>query len=49
MATPSAILSVLVSADTQDAVAKISKFDRQLQAANDVAKKGIEARRRRHV
>ena len=44
MATPSAILSVLVSADTGEAVAKLSKFDRQIAATTEVARKGIEAR-----
>ena len=44
MATPCAVLSVLVSADTEKATAQLSKFDRQLQATSDVARKGIEAR-----
>ena len=43
MATPSAVLSVLVSADTADATAKLSKFDRQIAATTDVARKGIDA------
>ena len=44
MATPSAVLSVAVSADTEKAIAQLSKFDRQIAATTDVARKGIETR-----
>ena len=41
---PSAILSVLVSADTQRAAAELSKFDAQVKTVQRQAEKGIEAR-----
>lgn len=44
MAHPSAILSVLVNADTAAATANLTKYDRQLQAVNDSARNGIETR-----
>src|ERR1700746_1357671 len=44
MATPAAILSVLVQANSSAATATLTKFDKQMAATNEVARKGIEAR-----
>jgi TP901 family phage tail tape measure protein len=44
VATPDAILSVLVEANTAEATAKLTKYERELEKANAVAKKGIETR-----
>src|SRR5262249_56412830 len=44
MATPAAVLSILVSADTKQASAALTKYDKQLEATNEIAAKGIETR-----
>lgn len=44
MATPAALLSILVDANTAEATTRLSKFDRQLTAVSDKTRKGIEAR-----
>lgn len=44
MASPAAILSVLVNADTAPATAQLTKFDKQLAATGEKARKGIDAR-----
>src|SRR2546423_14285025 len=43
MASPAAVLSVLVDANTSGATAQLSRFDRQLAATNDIARRGIKA------
>jgi hypothetical protein len=44
MASPAAVLSILVSADTRQATSALTKYDEQLEKSNEIAKKGIEAR-----
>src|ERR1700757_1277047 len=41
---PAAVLSVLVEANSSTATATLTKFDKQLAATNEVARKGIDAR-----
>ena len=43
MATPSAILSILVNANTGEATAALSKFDAQLAATNAKARTAVKA------
>src|ERR1700745_3200999 len=44
MATPAAVLQVMVDANTTEATTKLTKVDKQMEAMNAQAKKGIEIR-----